>query len=237
METILILVFIAAAVWISWMISSAAGKKGRSEPGFFWLSLLLFPLGAIIAGYIVAATKPLLPEEKKAFERQKLAQYTPHLGKLMGGSGENRFVYNLDHWREVGAVTQGQAENQLRWQKKVFAKMVELGAISHEKLERALSGDVVEAGRIDQKFKKLKRTSPEFVVYINRIETETTLQGPSASGSGGLGESEASKPQVPSKEPANGDLVARIEKLAALREQGLLSEEEFTEGKKRLLDG
>ncbi len=233
METVLILAFIAAAIWISSMISSAAGKKGRSEPGFFWLSLLLFPLGAIIAGFVIAATKPLLPEEARAFEKEKLVRHVPHLGNLMGGSGENRLVYNLDKWLEVGAVTKHQAENQLRWQQKVIDKMVELGAVNRQKVESALSGDMVEAGRIDQKFKKLKRTSPDFAGFVRTAEAE--LHDPAAVGTGGPSESDAPIRHVAAEKPSEHDLAAGIEKLAALRKEGLLSEEEFTEGKKRLL--
>lgn len=49
-----LLVFLAAAIVISLLIGRAAERKGRSRLAFFWISFLLFPLGAIIMGIIVA---------------------------------------------------------------------------------------------------------------------------------------------------------------------------------------
>ena len=50
----LFLVFLAAAIVISLLIGRAAERKGRSKLAFFWISFLLFPLGAINMGNIVA---------------------------------------------------------------------------------------------------------------------------------------------------------------------------------------
>jgi MFS family permease len=54
----LLIVFLAAAIVISLLIGRAAERKGRSKLAFFWISFLLFPLGAIIMGIIVATLAP-----------------------------------------------------------------------------------------------------------------------------------------------------------------------------------
>lgn len=236
METVLIVAVIAVAFWVSWMVSSAAGKKGRSESGFFWLSLLLFPLGAIVAAFIIAATKPLLPEETKVFERQKLVQYTPRLGKIMGGSDDNRPIYNLDKWRELDAVTQVQADSQRQWQERVFREMVDLKVLAAEKIDKALSGDIVEAGRIDQKFAKLKRQSSEFAQFVRRLDADITPEQPPVQEPASRNILRQGQPDSTAKDASELDMAGDMEKLAALRKEGLLSEEEFTEAKRRLLD-
>ena len=47
----------AVFLWykVSSLISKAAAKKGRSKRAFFWLSFLLWPLGAIVMGIITAS--------------------------------------------------------------------------------------------------------------------------------------------------------------------------------------
>lgn len=47
-------VIVAVAIAVSLAIGKAAERKGRSRWAFFWISFLLFPLGAIVMGIIVA---------------------------------------------------------------------------------------------------------------------------------------------------------------------------------------
>lgn len=48
---------------ISWAIGRAATKKNRGFWGFFLISFLLFPIGAVIMGIIVATLAP--PETQR----------------------------------------------------------------------------------------------------------------------------------------------------------------------------
>jgi glycerol uptake facilitator-like aquaporin len=52
--SLLLVILALGVIPISWLIGRAAEKKGRSKWSFFWISLLLFPLGAIVMGIIVA---------------------------------------------------------------------------------------------------------------------------------------------------------------------------------------
>lgn len=52
------LVGIALSILVSLAIGRAAERKNRSKWAFFWISFLLFPLGAIVMGIIVATIAP-----------------------------------------------------------------------------------------------------------------------------------------------------------------------------------
>ena len=55
---LIILIIILVALVISWAIGRAATKKNRGFWGFFLISFLLFPIGAVIMGIIVASLAP-----------------------------------------------------------------------------------------------------------------------------------------------------------------------------------
>ena len=56
--TLLLIVILLGVIPISWLIGKAAERKGRSKWSFFWISLLLFPLGTLVMGIIVATIAP-----------------------------------------------------------------------------------------------------------------------------------------------------------------------------------
>lgn len=56
--TLLFLIFLLGVIPMSWLIGKAAERKGRSKWAFFWISLLLFPLGTLVMGIIVATIAP-----------------------------------------------------------------------------------------------------------------------------------------------------------------------------------
>jgi glycerol uptake facilitator-like aquaporin len=55
---LLILLLLSGMILISRLIGKAAERKGRSKWTFFWISFLLFPLGALVMGIIVATIAP-----------------------------------------------------------------------------------------------------------------------------------------------------------------------------------
>ena len=59
---VVLLFIVGVAALVSWAIGKSAARKSRSFWAFFLLSFLLFPLGAIIMGIIVATLAP--PELK-----------------------------------------------------------------------------------------------------------------------------------------------------------------------------
>lgn len=57
-----LLIILGIAIGISLLIGNAAERKGRSKWAFFWLSLLLAPLGTIVMAIIAATIAPLPPK-------------------------------------------------------------------------------------------------------------------------------------------------------------------------------
>lgn len=49
-------IWLLIAVLVSWAIAGGAQRKGKSRQLFFWLSFLLFPIGAVVMGIIVATS-------------------------------------------------------------------------------------------------------------------------------------------------------------------------------------
>ena len=237
MEIVLIILVVVLAIWISSKIADAAGKKGRSQPPFFWLSLLLFPLGAIIAGFIIAGAKTLSSAEKRALNKEQFESLKPHLPKILGGPNDNRLNYRVEQSLGAGEITPDQAQNQLEWQDNVFRKMIELGAVTQAEIQKAMSGHLAVAGRIDQQFQKLKRKSLEFADYVADLDSEFDTK----ISTGGVPDSAETErtPKIQTPPELNvtshTDVSEALSRLAELRASGALSEEEFTLAKERLL--
>jgi uncharacterized membrane protein YczE len=64
--TLILILIVGVFVGLSWLIGRAAERKGRSKWAFFWLSLLLSPLGIIVMGIIVATISPAGPQIKQS---------------------------------------------------------------------------------------------------------------------------------------------------------------------------
>lgn len=47
-------IWVLIAVLVSWAIAGGAQRKGKSRQLFFWVSFLLFPIGAVVMGILVA---------------------------------------------------------------------------------------------------------------------------------------------------------------------------------------
>jgi hypothetical protein len=59
-------VWVLIAVLISWAIAGSAQRKGKSRLVFFWVSFLLFPIGAVVMGIIVATANPTQPSSRSS---------------------------------------------------------------------------------------------------------------------------------------------------------------------------
>jgi hypothetical protein len=235
MEFFLLFLFLILAIWISVKVASGADAKGRSMTPFFWLSLLLFPLGAIIAGVIIAGVKPLSSEEQKAFQREEFEKMRPNLPKSLGGPMDNRIKFGVEKLIEEWGMPPEQVQNHSEWQDPVLEKMVELGSITPKELEKAVSLKGSGPVQVEKKFRKLKRKSSVFAAFVADLDAELDSKISTDKKQDPVGEPLVVAQNTSPAQASEGDLAASIERLSALKNSGVLTEEEFAQAKKKLL--
>ena len=231
MEFFLLFLFLILAIWISVKVASGADAKGRSMTPFFWLSLLLFPLGAIIAGVIIAGVKPLSSEEQKAFQREEFEKMRPNLPKSLGGPMDNHVWFAYEGWN----IPPEQFQVHSEWQDLVLEKMVELGSITPKELEKAVSLKGSGPVQVEKKFRKLKRKSSVFAAFVADLDAELDSKISTDKKQDPVGEPLVVAQNTSPAQASEGDLAASIERLSALKNSGVLTEEEFAQAKKKLL--
>lgn len=234
LETILLLLFVGLVVWLSLRIGQSASQKGRSFGAFFWVSLLLFPVGMLVMGIIAASLKRLPDSEVKAIEREFELSFLP---KIVGGEMENAFYSNYKSaWKDYlarGSISEQDVENYEQWYKQTLEKMAASGHITSGELEVHMRGK--KLGRANRKLAKFRKYS----VGFGRRGKEMANQLDSELNEGDATPRFDTKPtsvDTADEESAkNLEFLNGIERLAALKKAGMLSDQEFVEAKKRLL--